>query len=129
MNVNTDYVSALRLINIEILDASFRKKSEMSPDIELDLKIRRNIEQISETEYVIDLICVIKDINEDLVVSVTTRAKFETEQENIELIQKNAIAIMFPYVRSYVSTITTQPGIAPIVLPPMNIVAMLNSEK
>ena len=31
--------------------------------------------------------------------------------------------------RSYISTITTQPGMAPILLPAMNIVAMLNDQK
>ena len=50
---------------------------------------------------------------------------FETEQENKILIERNTLAIMFPYFRSYVSTLTTQPGMTPIVLPAMNIMAML----
>ena len=33
----------------------------------------------------------------------------------------NAVAIMFPYLRSEVSLLTTQPGIAPVVLPPINV--------
>ena len=36
---------------------------------------------------------------------------------------------MFPYIRSYISIITTQPGMAPIVLPAMNIIAMINDQK
>ena len=36
---------------------------------------------------------------------------------------------MFPYIRSYISSITTQPGMSPIVLPAMNIVAMVNDQK
>lgn len=51
-----------------------------------------------------------------------------TDEENRTLIERNTIAIMFPYLRSYVSTLTTQPGMAPIVLPPMNVVAMLNQK-
>ena len=43
--------------------------------------------------------------------------------------RKNTIAILFPYVRSYISIITTQPGMTPIVLPAMNIVAMINDQK
>ena len=52
-------------------------------------------------------------------------AIFETKQENQMLIERNTLAIMFPYFRSYVSTLTTQPGMTPIVLPAMNIMTML----
>lgn len=41
-----------------------------------------------------------------------------------ELLNKNAIAILFPYLRSQISLVTTQPDIQPITLQPMNIVAM-----
>ena len=47
----------------------------------------------------------------------------------MSILERNAIAILFPYNRSYISTITTQPGMAPILLPAMNIVAMLNDQK
>lgn len=36
---------------------------------------------------------------------------------------------IFPYIRSYISIITTQPGMPPIVLPAMNIIAMVNDQK
>ena len=47
----------------------------------------------------------------------------------MDMLEKNTIAIMFPYIRSYISSITTQPGMSPIVLPAMNIVAMVNDQK
>lgn len=47
----------------------------------------------------------------------------------MDILEKNTIAIMFPYIRSYISSITTQPGMSPIVLPAMNIVAMVRPEK
>ena len=62
-------------------------------------------------------------------VNVKGRAIFSTKQENKDLLEKNTIAIMFPYIRSYISSITTQPGMTPIVLPAMNIVAMINDQK
>ena len=65
------------------------------------------------------------DANEKLSVYVQGMAKFETAQTNRELIEKNTVAIMFPYLRSYVSLLTTQPGMSPIVLSAMNIAAML----
>lgn len=40
---------------------------------------------------------------------------------SIEKLKTNAIAIMFPYLRSQVTLLTTQPTMIPIVLPPINI--------
>lgn len=47
----------------------------------------------------------------------------------MDMLEKNTIAIIFPYIRSYISIITTQPGMPPIVLPAMNIIAMVNDQK
>lgn len=41
-----------------------------------------------------------------------------------ELIRYNTVAIMFPYIRSQISLVTTQPDIPPISFPPVNIIAM-----
>lgn len=43
------------------------------------------------------------------------------------LINYNSIAILFPYIRSQISLITAQPDLTPIVLPPVNIVAMFEN--
>lgn len=40
---------------------------------------------------------------------------------SIERLKPNAISIMFPYLRSQVTLLTTQPTMMPIVLPPINI--------
>lgn len=45
---------------------------------------------------------------------------------NDTIIQQNAVAIVMPYIRSEVSILTAQPGVEPIVLPPFNIVEMMN---
>ena len=46
------------------------------------------------------------------------------EDSNI-LIQQNAIAIVFPYIRSQISLLTAQPEVDPVILPPMNIAQMV----
>lgn len=45
-----------------------------------------------------------------------------------DLIQKNSVAIMMPYVRSQLTLLSSQPGVDPIVMPPLNINAMLDSK-
>lgn len=48
---------------------------------------------------------------------------------NDTIIQQNAVAIVMPYIRSEVSILTAQPGVEPVVLPPFNIVEMMNASK
>ena len=45
-----------------------------------------------------------------------------------DLINKNAVAILMPYLRSEVTLLTSQPGIDSIVLPPFNVNRMLSKE-
>lgn len=44
-----------------------------------------------------------------------------------DLINKNAVAILMPYIRSEISIITAQPGMECVVMPPINIEAMLKN--
>lgn len=126
MKIETQFLSPLILKEIIISEGTFKRSEEDIQDIELKVMVNHDIEQTCENEYKITLDLTVSDTNEQLSVFVKSIGIFETEQENRTLIERNTIAIMFPYLRSYVSTLTTQPGMAPIVLPPMNVVAMLN---
>jgi preprotein translocase subunit SecB len=50
------------------------------------------------------------------------------DEFNEILFQQNAVAIMFPFLRSQVSLLTTQPGITPLLIPPINIVKLFSKE-
>lgn len=41
------------------------------------------------------------------------------------LMRQNAVAIIFPYIRSQISLLTAQPEVSPVVLPPFNIAQMV----
>ena len=41
------------------------------------------------------------------------------------LIKQNTVAIMFPFIRSEITLLTSQPGMSPIVIPPLNINRLL----
>ena len=52
------------------------------------------------------------------------------EAKNPENFKANAIAILYPYIRAIVSTYTAVSNISPLILPPINVNAMLkNNEK
>lgn len=44
-----------------------------------------------------------------------------------KLIENNTVAILFPYLRSQLTLLSSQPGFEPIILPVMNINALLNN--
>ena len=125
MNITTNYESPLVLKTIMITEGNFRRTEDSLENVELKVNVSHNIEQLSEREYQIVLELSVADPEGKLSVFVKGMAMFETEQENKILIERNTLAIMFPYFRSYVSTLTTQPGMTHIVLPAMNIMAML----
>ena len=53
---------------------------------------------------------------------------FEGNAED-SIIQQNAVAIVMPYIRSEVSLLTAQPGVEPVVIPPLNIAEMMSDNK
>ena len=125
MNIKTDYESPLVLKNIIITEGHFKRNEDSLENLELKVGVSHDVERLSEREYKITLELNVADPEEKLSVFVKGMAIFETKQENQMLIERNTLAIMFQYFRSYVSTLTTQPGMTPIVLPAMNIMTML----
>lgn len=123
------YESSLVLEKIEIIESTFRKKSVTLEDLELGVQFEHQLTKLDQEQYEVFLSTTVSDVNETIYVNVKGRSIFSTKQENKNLLEKNTIAIMFPYIRSYISSITTQPGMTPIVLPAMSIVAMINDQK
>lgn len=125
MEVQTDYKSVLNLIELKITDADFHLDEGGIKEAEIDIDITRNIEVVEEDVF--KVVLVVKLQNEDMTLETTVKCVglFQTDSENTTLIERNTISIMFPYIRSYISLLTTQPGMQPIVLPPINIMALL----
>lgn len=125
MEISTPYASQLKLVDLMIVESSFLRTEKEIQDAALEMEIEKDIQKQSEDQYEITLAVRLKEKNNQINVYVKSKAHFTTQQENTNLIEKNTIAIIFPYVRSHISSITSQPGMMPIVLPPMNIAAML----
>ncbi|MEB8263395.1 protein-export chaperone SecB [Mammaliicoccus sciuri] len=52
------------------------------------------------------------------------------EEDYINLLKVNAVAILYPYLRSIVTDVTSKANaFNPLILPPMNIASMLKEEK
>lgn len=54
--------------------------------------------------------------------------KKNNSKKGKKVLTNNTIAILFPYLRSQLTLLTSQPEFEPIILPIMNINALMNDE-
>lgn len=65
----------------------------------------------------------IQDENNVLNIEVNIVGNFEIDKDTEDLqsfIEINAPAILFPYIRAHITTITSLSGIKPVILPTLN---------
>ncbi len=56
----------------------------------------------------------------------------DEDAPNMELdkfLENNAPAIIFPYIREHIGAVTQKAGIKPLILPPLNVFALINKER
>lgn len=77
---------------------------------------------------------VIIDCENTNIITVSCKSSFlfngSTSIEDIpEYFYPNSIAIIFPYIRAFVSTLSLQANVKPIVLPTINLIGLTNELK
>lgn len=117
--------SDLIMRNLYFSQCSF-SRALIIKDAKLKMSLSSEITKVSEHIYLVEVNFIAKDGTQfDL--SITANAEFEYESDrkdaNLEekIISQNTIAIMFPFIRSQVSLITTQPHLQPLIIPPINV--------
>lgn len=50
-------------------------------------------------------------------------------EDRVSFAEVNAVAILFPYVRAIVSTFTANANVPPLILPPINVVSLIENNK
>lgn len=129
MQIKEQAQSALRMSNIffqEVHMEASGKKDTGANDVQVGFKLEDPV--ISEKSLRVGLHCRvgIKDVMELHLLLVGV---FEADDEEfLQRMVPNAIAIIFPYMRSQVTLMTAQPNLPSIVLPPININALLKAE-
>lgn len=101
----------------------------ISPNDDLDRKLNLNFSskksEIQDSNYFLDLGVSVSNQEKSIEISVEMRGFFIFDREISESEKKtfftgSAPAIMFPYLRAYISNATAMAGIQPIVLPTIN---------
>ncbi|MDD6208580.1 MAG: protein-export chaperone SecB [Clostridiales bacterium] len=124
--------SVLKLERILFEKIAFNRTG-MKNNKETEFSIRIQIGKIKENFSKVTLILLgHKEKEYDLEVALSGFFSFRLDEETLEkeeeemLLNKNAVAILMPYLRSEVTLLTAQPEMDCVVLPPFNINRMMD---
>ncbi len=124
MNKAAFFLDKYRFNKIQI---DFSKKLSSDLDISFDPKGIFN-SKTSEFELKIIFTSKSKEANENFIlIECIAIYKFENETSFKDIptfFYRNSIAIIFPYLRAFISTVTLQANIPPLVLPTLNLSAL-----
>lgn len=97
-------------------------RDKVIKDGELNVDLQKNIISKGDHEYNIILTTTIE--KDDMNIELVAEAHFSYESDDYSreesIINTNTVAIMFPFIRSQVTLLTSQPGMIPIILPAIN---------
>ncbi|MBO5233191.1 MAG: protein-export chaperone SecB [Prevotella sp.] len=98
------------------------ENGETSSKLSVSLGVPENI-NISGNNITYPMNVSIQDENNVLNIEVNIVGNFEIDKDTEDLqsfIEINAPAILFPYIRAHITTITSLSGIKPVILPTLN---------
>ena len=123
--------SVLKLEKL-VFDKIEFKRLGFKNDKEIELRIRSNISQKQGADIYRITLVLNGDKPEEYYFEISLTGFFAiedcpdiTQELKDDLVSKNAVAILMPYLRSEVSLLTAQPGMECVVLPAFNINKML----
>ena len=119
-------IAQFRFLHYKISETVVKINADSEPGKKLDVQFQQKAgvnEEASRMRF--EFVVSVNDAENILDIKVTTVAFFEydsslTEEQKRTFFMHNAPAILFPYVRAYISTLTAQAGINTIVLPTIN---------
>mgnify|MGYP003285924755 CR=1 FL=1 len=129
------YESVLKYIRYEVNEIYFKRNTKFQLNKEgvtMDLKIKPTIDIIDENMNVtlqVEIFENAEENNKPFEMKVNLTGYFTTDGCNPERLRANAIAILYPYVRSIVSTYTANANITPLILPVINVNKLIEDQE
>lgn len=120
MDIN-EVKSTLAMNNLYFSECHVTRNAVLSKE-NMSVNISRDIDKLDEHRYDISVKVTAQNAGFDLLVVAKATFIFEGDVNVDEeaIVKTNTVAIMYPYVRSQITLMTSQPGMAPLVLPPIN---------
>lgn len=135
INAN-DVKSELEMLRLFFPEYSFKYDGSKISSLKVSYTVNFAVNKDIKDQMQITILTVINSPENSLSLNVTAVGEFKLHnydnfsEQNVEIILKrNAVAIMLPFVRSQVSLLTTQPGMSPILLPPVDVNAMADANR
>jgi preprotein translocase subunit SecB len=127
MDMN-QHKSVFKLLDLHFETLRFQKTGDATTG-DLRINFNREFQQDAGGNYIVRL-RLDGGVDEIFSVALSMVGVFQfAPQEGApkaeQVMKVNAVSILFPYLRSQLTLLTTQPGIAPVVLPPINVVSLL----
>lgn len=121
--------AAFRLNNYRFIKASINFDIPRKTALNISFDPRGTYSQkagIYKLHFDVDVTCNESQTN---VVAITCEAEFEFNnpipaEEIPNFFYPNSLAILFPYVRAFISTISLQANVSPILLPTINLMGL-----
>ena len=131
--------SVLEFENYIVKSVEFRVNEEFEGDsVDLDFKIKAGYkflnESMNEFSTLLEVVIFENQLsnNYPFTMKLEVEGFFKVNSDDEDIIYdratKNSISILFPYVRSLVSTYTANSNINTLVLPPINVLKMVREK-
>lgn len=135
-----DIKSGLRFIDYQVNNVEFNlNNAYVENTAPVDFNIERFIEYEEDddnTMYVTLILNIFEDAEEknypfSMFVDVTGIFKLDNidKEKRETFAEVNAVAILFPYLRSLVSTYTANSNVPALILPPINILKLIENQE
>lgn len=118
---------------ILLVEEKFWRDHEVpdNPEILFDIEMNLNIQEENCNTQLISTLIMKNETEEVLKLESTFVGLFSINKENENMdmehyLKNNSPALMFPYIREHIAMITQKSGVGPVLLPPMNIIALIN---
>lgn len=133
---NADCKLQMNQLYFSKFDFAYDGKEE-DTDYRTSFQIEYAVNRKDASKFRITIDTSVKNKSESIVLNLQTVGVFtivndgdDTNNDIDEhLIKVNTVAIMLPFIRSQISLLTAQPGLKPVLLPPININALMEPQK
>ena len=127
----------IKFENIFLVEENFRRQAQVSQNLEikLDFNVERHFDENHGHISLKTILMLINEKKETEVeldfsyVAVFREIEGSENMKMTDFLEKNAPALMFPYIRQHIHNKTTISGLKPLILPPVNIVALLSKKQ
>ena len=125
----------LQMIDLYFSKYEFKQeRGKESQEYNTSFQIEYAINSEDETKVKVTIDTMVVNEPNSIVLNLQTVGIFKIDKVNTDettydhLIKANTVAIIFPFIRSQISLLTSQPGMMPIMLPPININALVENQ-